>query len=96
MSDHVRQAAQRVVNAENTFDAITKYVGDLPDGDTLNVRIDWQWGSSCTGYKETNASVQRLLQPGIRPLIMAALEEARRELHNARRDMWLALESIRA
>ena len=77
MTDHTN-AALTYVRAEAEYRAMETYIADKPlnPADDLGLRIEWSWGSSCTGYKETCTAVQRLLAPRMRDLMHEAYAQA--------------------
>lgn len=82
MTDHTN-AALTHVRAEAEYRAMETYISgmSLNPADDLGFRIEWSWGSSCTGYKETCTAVRRHLAG---PLLHAAIKEAYAKARMAR------------
>lgn len=90
----VEQAASRLAAAEHAFDLLKRHVADWPENLDLNVDIGWAWAGSLPGHKELVLAVRKRLQADMHKHVAAAVEEARQEMHEARRNMSRVLESI--
>ena len=51
----------------------------------LGARVEWQWGASCDGYKETQQAVQRAFQANLRQAIKDVLVRSETEVAEARK-----------
>lgn len=87
MTSPLTQAAQRLLTAEQTYEAVQSYWDNLPaDQDyDLGVCIDWAWGGSTTGYKEVRHAVSKDLRRNLRGAIQASVLNAASELSEARK-----------
>lgn len=81
--DAVSQAARNLLAAERELELITTYLANtkpIPtdsDPNPLVLHITWNLGSACTGYKETERAVHRLMVSRMLSMLNEVLEQAR-------------------
>ena len=75
MTDHT-SAAHEYLRAEADLKALGEFLETVrADGD-FGLRVEWGRASLCTGYKEMQLRVQRLLAPRMRDLMYEAYAQA--------------------
>lgn len=95
MPDHIN-AAQVYIRAETEYRAMETYLADIPlnPADDLGLRIEWNWGSAMTGYRETCTAVRRhLAGPVLREAIKEAYAKARTARDEALKQLQADLDS---
>lgn len=76
MADHTHQA-HTYIRTEAELSAMKSFLETLdPGSDDMGVRVEWSRASACTGYKEMQLAVQRLVAPQMRSLMAKAYAQA--------------------